>query len=207
MTKRVFTWSGTGGRAFVPGRATAQLLPPPRARPERPLGALRRLSARGREGGAGPGAAVADAGAVPEGFPEVVAAPGRALVPSSVVWGQKGQRRAWTPPTPPPSHRQVRREEAQGHPADPGRLGDGSTPAASTQPGRGPCGDPAGWRGPRGPQRGLGAPFVPSRMGAAAGIPDAHAGQRGHRSLSPARRLGPGAGVAPGSCGPALGGQ
>lgn len=197
MTKRVFTWPSTGGRAFVPGRMTAQLLPPPRARPEWPLGALQRLSAPGPGGGArGPGAAVADAGAVLEGFPEVVAAPGRALVRSSVCAGSKGpggHGRA-----PPPRSRATGRCGARRRRATPRTQVDlGMVPRQPRPCSRG--GALAATPRVGGLQQGLGAPFVPSGMGAAAGIPDAHAGQRGQArkargSLSPARTLGPGRG-------------
>lgn len=157
MTKRVFTWPSTGGRAFVPGRMTAQLLPPPRARPEWPLGALQRLSAPGPGGGgAGPGSGCSGRWRSAGGLPRGGGGAGPGACSKQCLCGVKRARRAWTrTPTPPPSQGQVRREEKQGHPADPGRLGDGSTPAASMQPGRGPCGDPTGWGSPAGPRRAL----------------------------------------------------
>ena len=108
MTKRVFTWPGTGGHAFVPDRMTAQLLPPPRARPEWPLRTFLRLSARGPRGGRG-----AEAAAAREGLCRTAAqcrrAPQRWWLGEVPAMGCKGQGGMGVRPVTPASHWQVRR--------------------------------------------------------------------------------------------------
>ncbi|XP_025300503.1 collagen alpha-1(I) chain-like [Canis lupus dingo] len=91
MTKRVFTWRGTGGRAFVRDRMTAQLL-----RRRAPAPAAPRSSAAAERAGTGRGAA-------PEGFPEAAAAAAaRARARTSRgPGGRRGRAGGWGGPCAP----------------------------------------------------------------------------------------------------------